>query len=63
MILEVELTVLSDGLAVGMSSGTAADGWQVSREEAGRRRKFGEKRGGTITHVRLHADTLDFCYL
>lgn len=39
------------------------DGWRVSREEAGRRRQFGEKRGGTVTHVRLHADTLDFYYL
>ena len=63
IILEVELKGLSDGLAVGMSPGTVADGWQVSREGAGRRRKFGEKRGGTITHVSLHADILDFYYL
>lgn len=63
IILEVESTVLSDGPAVGTSPGTAADGWRVSREEAGRRRQFGEKRGGTVTHVRLHADTLDFYYL
>lgn len=60
MIWEAELMALSDCVAVEMRLGSLARGWPVSKEGMERKRKFGERRGGTITGALLQVNVLDF---
>lgn len=60
MIWEAELIALSDCVAMEMRLGSLARGWPVSKEGMERKRKFGERRGGTITGALLQVNVLDF---